>query len=265
HTHTASRNAAGRSFLETTHFDLIVSLGVNCGAAWYLRDFGLRTASFPFDWLRGATFKRHIELILNDFKGFFEKDKLKKIAANEHNDFYEDKESGFISLHDFKKDVPLDVAYPEVIKKYQRRIKRLYDSAGDARYVLFVWWGIEGESISDEDMIDAQKMLSQKFNKNVYLLMIQNDNTISTIEETCPNIFITNITAPIDNSKGVKGDEAIGSVIFSRIKLLRQRRAKISSQCKKILIQIVCAFVPIRSVRYRVRVMLKQKILGQDA
>lgn len=108
--HAANRNAAERSFLETTRFDRVISLGENCGCANYLRAFYLRDAAYPFDWLGGAAFKRRVELILNDFLGFLEKDNLEKVGTHENGDIYKDKNIGLISPHDFSKGAILDRA-----------------------------------------------------------------------------------------------------------------------------------------------------------
>ena len=233
---------------------------MNCGCAIYLRAFYLRTVAFPFDWLAGAPFKRRIELILDDFHGFLEKDNLQKIDTHCNHDIYKDKNTGFVFRHDFNEGSILDSAYPEVIRKYQRRIKRLYSAVKEAKNVLFVWWGIQGENVSDEDIIDAQKRISRKFNKNIYLLIIQNNNVDDKIKEICLGRYIINITAHISNGDVVIGDITIGNTIFSRIRTTRRR--KVYGQCTKILIQMIGVLIPIKSLRHRVRNSLNQKMLG---
>ena len=82
-------------------FDLMISLGEKCGCALYLRKFKLRDHSYPFDWLCKAPFEKRIELIVNDFEGFFLKENLKKIDADGgalYHDSYEDINTGFVFL-----------------------------------------------------------------------------------------------------------------------------------------------------------------------
>ena len=110
-----------------------------------------------------------------------------------------------------------------------------------------------GENISDEDIIDAQKVLSQKFNKNVYLLIIQNNN--NNTNETYQNNFIIKIKAPTNN---------VVNAIFSRIKITKHKRIKIYRKCKKILIQIACGLIPGKSLRDTLRARLKRELLGDD-
>ena len=51
-------------------FDLVMSLGYDCGCAMYLKKYNLRGYSCPFDWVYSSTFEKKIELIINDFDGF---------------------------------------------------------------------------------------------------------------------------------------------------------------------------------------------------
>jgi hypothetical protein len=58
-------------------YDFIFSLGENCLCASRLKASLLREYSCPFDWVSGTTnFGQRIYIILNEFSGYFEKDKL---------------------------------------------------------------------------------------------------------------------------------------------------------------------------------------------
>lgn len=76
-------------------FDLIFSLGEDCACSSYLRRFNLQEYSYPFDWLTKADFSVRVDLLLNDFEGFLEKENLIKLDKNtfkgdkdEKNDYY---------------------------------------------------------------------------------------------------------------------------------------------------------------------------------
>ena len=66
-------------------FDLIFSIGEDCACSSYLRRYNLQDYSYPFDWLTKATFKTRLDLLLNDFQGFLEKENLivKEAYVNE--------------------------------------------------------------------------------------------------------------------------------------------------------------------------------------
>lgn len=79
-------------------FDLIFSLGEDCACTSYLRRFNLQEYSYPFDWLTKADFFTRMDLLINDFKGFLEKDNLTQLdkstfngSVDEFNDYYWDK------------------------------------------------------------------------------------------------------------------------------------------------------------------------------
>ncbi len=84
-----------------TKFDIVLSLGEDCGCTMYLRLAKLRKNSFPFDWLTNATFEQRIHLLETHFKGFLEKENMKKRwkpstgLRDIHSDNYEDINSTF--------------------------------------------------------------------------------------------------------------------------------------------------------------------------
>ncbi|MBQ8743758.1 MAG: hypothetical protein IJZ18_01060, partial [Mailhella sp.] len=93
-------------------FDYVISIGEDCPCAMYLKRHKLRDASYPFDWLRQATFEKRIELIVNDFCGFMKKENLRWKAKpatgprDTENDIYDDIATDFQFFHDFKEGLP---------------------------------------------------------------------------------------------------------------------------------------------------------------
>ena len=82
-------------------YDIIYSIGRDCACAMYMRKTNLRICSGPFDWLTNASFEKRFEMMLNNFTGFLDKDKLKpmpkptQFPSDKNNDYYENVENGF--------------------------------------------------------------------------------------------------------------------------------------------------------------------------
>jgi len=242
-------------------FDLIISIGEDCACASYLQRFNLRDASYPFDWLCHATFEKRIELIADDFCGFMEKPNLRWFAKpatglrDLENDNYEDMATGFYFYHDFREGVPLDDTYDAVNEKYQRRIARLYRNVARAKNVLFVWW-TRDKDISCETLMDSQKVLSRKFQKDICLLALQNDTGGRTLIER-PGEFVIRVKAPLTDAEGsTMGNREVCDSIFSQIALSWQR--VLAKKRKKILENVICAFIPFKSLRKQIRYKIRE-------
>ena len=160
-------------------FDLIFSLGEDCACTSYLRRFNLQEYSYPFDWLTKADFFTRMDLLINDFDGFLEKENLAIIAysyqktINKHTDDYKDTKTDFHFYHDFDTKMPFDKAFALVKAKYQRRIARLYQQIQSAQDILICWWSRDKHQ--DIDKVKAScTRLSQKFaGKNISMLLIE--------------------------------------------------------------------------------------------
>lgn len=160
-------------------FDLIFSLGEDCACSSYLRRFNLQEYSYPFDWLTNADFFTRMDLLVNDFKGFLEKENLAIIAyshqktINKHTDDYKDTKTDFYFYHDFDTKMPFDKSFILVKEKYQRRIKRLYHQIQKSQNILIVWWSRNKHQDIDK-VKESYKLLSQKFaDKDISILLIE--------------------------------------------------------------------------------------------
>ena len=119
-------------------YDVIYSIGNNCGCAMYLNMLGLRIASGPFDWVTGAnSLEERINIILNDFNRFIDKDDLICLNRGVHNNIsYSNKYNDLIFMHDFDKNCLFDDMYPKVKEKYDRRIQRFIDNIKSKKVLL---------------------------------------------------------------------------------------------------------------------------------
>lgn len=161
-------------------FDLIFSLGEDCACSSYLRRFNLQEYSYPFDWLTKADFSVRVDLLLNDFKGFLEKENLIKLDKNtfkgdkdEKNDYYWCKKTDFNFYHDFDNKMPFDEAFLCVKNKYQRRIQRLYKQIKSSQNILILWWSRDKHQDIDKVIKSCEALLQKFNNKNIYMLLIE--------------------------------------------------------------------------------------------
>ena len=148
-------------------FDFICSLGSSCLCATSLRDAGLRLSSGPFDWLLGPSLRHRVELIANDFDGWFEKGDFQFLGNPNKfaHDSYKNTKTGYKFAHDFEIGVSFDVGYPAVRAKYNRRIARFYERTRASKRVLFVWLEnpVENDRPTDADISESLAVLAAKF------------------------------------------------------------------------------------------------------
>ena len=131
-----------------------------------LRDAGLRLSSGPFDWLLGPSLKARVDLIANDFAGWFERDDFEFLGNPEkfEHDSYMNRRTGYKFSHDFEIGKPFEKSFPEVRDKYARRIERFYGLIRASRRVLLVWVEnpVEDDRPTDEEVVASLKTLAGK-------------------------------------------------------------------------------------------------------
>jgi len=153
--------------MKKERFDFICSLGSSCLCATSLRDAGLRLSSGPFDWVLGPSLLKRVELIANDFAGWFEHDDFELLGSREkvEHDNYANRRTGYTFPHEFDFGRPFDECYPAVRAKYDRRIARFYERIRASRRVLLVWLEnpVADDRPSDEDVAASLKVLAGKF------------------------------------------------------------------------------------------------------
>lgn len=245
-------------------YDFILSIGEDCACTAYLRNHNLQMLSYPFDWLTKAAFETRLELILNDFENFLNLEDLKflektpEMFNDKHCDYYENTRNGFYYFHEFPKDEDPKNSFDEVKDKYDRRIKRTYESIQSAERVLFVWLS-HSKNTPDDLIISLHNKIIQKFNKNIDFLIIENDSSksINEIEqrEISPGITKFELdTATFDkNGNATQGNKKNLDKVFKQYKLSKAVRSKLYYDSQKFLIKFVCVFIPVKSWRKKLR------------
>ena len=86
-------------------FDLYISLGAVCSCTTTLRDCALQFYSYPFDWMAGSDLQGRTEILINDFKNWFNKEDLifwGNRTFPEPRDIFLNTKTGIVHNHDFK-------------------------------------------------------------------------------------------------------------------------------------------------------------------
>ncbi len=170
------------------NFDLFVSLGAACSCSQTLRDNRLQYFSYPFDWLYGSNFLGRVNILLEDFQFWLNKEDLEYAGKREFPlpcNIYKNLKTGIVFNHDFPLNVSLEESFFKVKEKYNRRIARLLNQIKTSKSVLFVY--IERPDVREEvlqkDLIKAYELLQNKYkNTDINILYL-----FSTREVDFPN------------------------------------------------------------------------------
>lgn len=159
-----------------------ISLGYFCSPALDLERLGIRTASYPFDWLI-SDFKGVISAIETRFNGFLLYENLQQELSN--RSIYTDAYYNFHFYHDFDKYIPLSKQITKVQEKYQRRIARFYNDIAEP--TLFIRY-ISDETCHNEKSLELSYIeenitnilaLLKSFNSSNDIIFIANSNVVS--------------------------------------------------------------------------------------
>ena len=101
-----------------------ISLGYFCSVAMELERIGLRSASYPFDWLVTQDMSQVVKMVETHFDGFLDPVALRPLSGQ--NRIYVNSETGFQFVHDFNETQTFGEQYHEVLEKFERRIDRFY-------------------------------------------------------------------------------------------------------------------------------------------
>ncbi len=246
-------------------YDLIYSVGADCGCSMYMLKNKLRSTSGPFDWLTHADFETRMNLILNRFEHFLEIGDLKflpkdpKMFNDELCDYYENTSNGFYYFHDFSKDVPLETSFPEVKEKYNRRCKRFLDNLDSEQKILLLWFSRNNKDITEKD-IELCSRIHEKFKSHPDFLLMENDDSKSAGEKEIshPLPFITKIRMKTqgfdkDGNELTMGDIKNCMPVFQKLKCKGQLKRKFLASGKKALVKTICLFVPYRPWRKKIK------------
>lgn len=162
-------------------YDVIFSLGAACLCSQMLRKKNLQFCSYPLDWVSGGNFAFRVDLLVSDFKDYFNKEDL--FFTGESNGQEEhpcevclNKRTGMGFPHDFPLGIDFETSYPEVKAKYDRRIKRLIGDIEKNKDILIVYVvppSENQENISDNILQEYYNKITTRFpDKNIDLLYI---------------------------------------------------------------------------------------------
>jgi hypothetical protein len=126
-------------------YDVIISLGGNCGAASQLRMRGLRPVSLPFDWTymdssetiewlpRGFS-SRFSDFCLKDNLVPIEQEGVSGLAPYKYRDIV----SGYNFIHHFWESAETDAGYQATYNVLRRRTDRMLNLISQSSSVLFI-------------------------------------------------------------------------------------------------------------------------------
>lgn len=152
----------------TGEYDLAFSLGQACACSMTLRKANMQFASFPFDWLAGATLPSRVDILIHHFDRWMEKEDFVYDGTNPINGLgmFHNRKTGFKHLHDFS-DGPIEDSLAQVVAKYARREKRLFDLLGKSMRVLAVYIDSSNkggrQTPSIDDLVKARADMSAAF------------------------------------------------------------------------------------------------------
>ena len=243
-------------------FDLIVSLGEDCACTSYLRRFNLQNHSYPFDWLTNGHFENRIELVVNNFKDFINKDDLKEMERPKHfppdslHKYYENTRTKLYFWHDFSLNIDFDEDYNAVKEKYDRRIKRFYEEIEKSEKVLFVW--LSHSSVQDVELIkETYSRFTNKFlGKEIFLLMIENSSDYSVQSLENDHIMIVNQDTVSDDKKHhydpTMGNKTNNLKVFKKIRLKTTFLEKLNRFAYSAAI-FIAGLIPNRGLRQKAK------------
>ena len=242
-------------------YDFVCSVGHYCATAMYLQRHCLRRMSGPLDWVgRGVNgFEIHMNLVCTDFKGFLRKESL--IAQRNRrrpeiddmtHDYYLDSATGMYVFHDFPSRIPLDESYPEVRRKYDRRIARFYATVKASKRTLFVYH-TRDERLDDQAIVERMAAVRNRFaGSTVDLLVIENVPGMDgfSVGEPAPGIYHVRAGLFEHPNNRVLGDLALGDRVYSLVKCRNEWWNRLRPKLLKPLIRLRTAFVIGREARH---------------
>ena len=120
-------------------FDIIIPMGCYCASAQALKSVKKRSRSLPFDWVGPLSFDQAVRFLETGFEGFLEKEDLVKYEKDtKKNVGYVNTRNNLLFLHDFKEVAHFDEEYVQLREKYERRIKRIYQTIRDSKDILYL-------------------------------------------------------------------------------------------------------------------------------
>lgn len=249
-------------------YDIIYSIGEDCGCAGNLKKHSLRLCSGPFDWLTNAPFEKRTEIILNDFVGFINFEDFHKLSKDSNrvndnnNDYYQNKRTGFYFYHDFPAECDFAQVFPIVKNKYERRIQRFLDVLKSDKKVLLVWFS-KTTATPDDIILEQTSRICKKFNKIIDFLIIEN-NHIDTDEIIKVNLAENVVKYSISTDTSIEKYKTNGNPktikkVLCHYGLKGGLLFKIKQKLYYIFKKIITSLIPVKKLRKQVRLFMQQK------
>lgn len=166
-------------------YDLYFSLGGACASTQILRYCHLQYASYPFDWLWGATIAERAEILAGEFKSLLDKNSMELVnetlSAHGTNN-WRNNANGIEFMHDFHANVSFDAEFDKVAGKYCRRAERLLQQIKTSKRVLALYAErpCDKKQLTTEELSEALEILRKAFPQvHIDLLYLYCDDTIS--------------------------------------------------------------------------------------
>ena len=244
----------------SSKFDLAFGIGAACSCTAILRKANLQHQSNPLDWLYGTDFEGRVNLLVNEFENFINKEDLEFAGQRENPepcDVYYNKFNDITFNHDFPISTPLDASYNAVFEKYQRRIKRLLSNLDNAQRILIVY--IETPNcltkINDnQTLLDNYNKIVNKYKgKDITLLYFTRDENIPTLQEEFVSENIIKVIGDYKcKTEGVV-DYAVDSEILINYMKQYKLNLPLSFWVKKIILGFLVKLIPIKKYRKQLR------------
>ncbi len=262
--------------MKNKKFDVVYSLGFGCGMARLMKKSNLRTTSGPFDWIVGPDFGYRIDLILDDFREFFNKDDFvlnNEIAedyrpddSNRHNDVYTNKKTGFIHPHDFMQGDDFEATYPMVLDKYNRRIERFYEYLKDTNKRVLLTY-LSFSVLDDKIIYDCYKKLIEKFGNHISLLIFNHKPNLdyNTIEKRYldENLIVYDLNTVLYDEEGklvVRSNRALIIPCLKKYKLDMTIKQILTHISVKTLVRLSPLFIWDKKKRFEFREKYKNRV-----
>jgi Putative papain-like cysteine peptidase (DUF1796) len=188
----------------------IISLGLNCQAAYQLRIHGLRYEAFPFDWII-CPFDALIALLEDHFEHFLDPQYLEFINT-ETNKYVLNKYYDIKFVHDFKLNDNFMADYDEVQCTYCRRIERFYQRMKESSRALLI-----RRKITKSQALQLKNVLEKQFLHTKFLILAVDNSQEIKKDWEIENVY--NYFMPIVAGQTWKGDSKMWEELFSLLKL----------------------------------------------
>ena len=118
--------------------DCFIPIGEACRPANWLKEYGLRYCSLPFDWLGECKLPFIVKSIVNGIDDWFSEYRLDSSKDNKTCRYVYDTKNCFRSRHAFPVDKTVDEYMPEFKEIFRRRCERLVGIIKESDTICFV-------------------------------------------------------------------------------------------------------------------------------